>query len=115
MQPVVPSSSEVWLSQLSPARQHLVAMMQDINFGWVEGLVVREGEPVLDDPEPKVFREIKFGGDNVPRGAAGAGDYALKAQVIELFQHFDRLRNGRIEVLTVKHGLPFVMHVEAAA
>jgi hypothetical protein len=109
------ANSNSTLAAASEPRQRLVELMQQINFGRIEGLVVRDGEPLLKDPEPKVFREIKFGGDNVPRAEAGAGDYALKAQVIELFEHFDRLRNGRIEVLTIKHGLPFVMHVEAAA
>ena len=31
----------------------------------------------------------------------------------DLFAHLDRFRDARIEALTVKHGLPFGMHVEA--
>ena len=87
-------------------RRRLVELMQWINFGRIEGLIVRGGQPVLDDPAPKVFREVKFGGDNGPRPEAGAGEFARKAQVVELFEHFDRLGDGRVEVLTVKHGLP---------
>jgi hypothetical protein len=109
------ANSNSTLAAASEPRQRLVELMQQMNFGRIEGLVVRDGEPVLNDPAPKVFREVKFGGDNAPRAEAGATDFALKARITELFEHFDRLRNGRIEVLTIKHGLPFGMHVEAAA
>ena len=42
-------------------------------------------------------------------------DFALKAQVRDLFDHFDALRTGTIRTLEVKHGLPFRMQVEEAA
>lgn len=105
---VIPKSS------LSPDRSGLLELMQRINFGRLEGLVVRGGEPLLDPP-PKVVREIKFGGENDPRTERALGDFALKTQVVELFEHFDRLQNAEIEVLSIKHGLPFGMHVEAKA
>ncbi len=102
-------------SSLSPARRSLVELMQRVNFGRIEGLVIRGGEPVLEDLGTRVVLEVKFGGENGPRpeaAAAAAADFALKRQVVELFGHFDRLGDGRIEVLTVKHGLPFGMNVE---
>ena len=102
----VPSKSNV-----SAARRRLIELMQQINFGRIEGLFVRNGEPALDPP-PKVFLEVKFGGENGPRPEAIVGDFALKAQVVELLNHFDRLKDARIDVLTIKHGLPFGMHVE---
>ena len=103
---VVPSKSNV-----SAARRRLIELMQQINFGRIEGLFIRGGEPVLD-PLPKVFLEVKFGSENGPRPEAAVGDFALKAQVTELLNHFDRLQDARIDVLTIKHGLPFGMHVE---
>jgi hypothetical protein len=87
--------------------------MQRINFGRIENLLVRDGEPILDDPTPQVFLEVKFGAENGPRPESADDDFALKAQVVDLFAHLDQLRNARVEVLTVKHGLPFAMHVEA--
>jgi len=101
-------------ADLSPRRVGLLELMQSINFGRIEGLVVRDGEPVLD-PRPRIVREVKFGGDNGPRPELGAGDFVLKAQVVELFGFFDRLQDGVVELIEVKHGLPFRMMVPEAA
>ncbi|KAB2949524.1 MAG: hypothetical protein F9K17_02690 [Phycisphaerae bacterium] len=84
--------------------------MQALNFGRIERLPVRAGEPVLD-PLPTIVREVKFGGQNGVRDEWALGDFALKAPVVELFKELDRLRDGLIDVLTVKYGLPFNMHV----
>lgn len=102
-------------SSLSLARQRLIALMQQINFGRIEGLVIRAGEPVLNDPAPRIFHEFKLAAENGPRPERAIVDFALRAQLVDLFVHFDRLRDARIEVLIIKHGLPFTMHVEAAA
>lgn len=99
---------------LSPARRRLVELLQHVNFGRIEDLNVFEGEPVFDPP-PRVMREIKFGGDNGPRAEAAAIDFALKSQVVELLQCLDRIGDGTIDVLEVKHGLPFRMTVAEAA
>ena len=101
-------------SSLSSDRKRLIELMQRVNFGRIENLFVRDGEPVLDPP-PRVVYEIKFSGENGPRPEAGIDDFAVKAQIVDLLAHFDRLRNATIELLTVKHGLPFGMHVEANA
>ena len=93
-------------SSLSPERQRLIRDMQRINFGRIDGLVIRDREPVLD-PGPRKQVEIKFGGANGPRSELGASDFALKQQVVELFAFFDALDNGTIDVLEIKHGLPF--------
>lgn len=101
-------------SFLSPGRRRLVELMQRVNFGRIEGLLVRRGEPVFDDAAPpRVVLEVKFGADNGPRPESGITNFALKQQVVDLFAHLDRFRDARIEALTVKHGLPFGMHVEA--
>ena len=76
--------------------------------------LVESGEPVFDPP-PRIVREVKFGGENGPRPELRAGDFALKTQVVELFEHLDRLGDGTLERLEVKHGLPFRMTVEEAA
>ena len=99
---------------LAPERSHLIELMQRINFGRIERLVINDGQPVLD-PSPRMVREIKFGSENGPRPEATTADFSLKAQVVELFRNFDELRNGVIEVLDIKYGLPFRMAVEDAA
>ena len=90
---------------LSPARQHLVELMQRHNFGRIEGLEVRGGEPVLD-PKPVVIREHKFCADNAARPEAGR-DCKLKNQVADLMALLDEIGDGTILVLSFKHGTPF--------
>lgn len=96
--------------QVSRPAQWLIRECQSINFGRIENLPIRNGDPVLD-PLPKVTREVKFGGDNKPRPESELNDFPLKQQVQEMLEELDRTGNGMIEVLIVKHGLPFLMQV----
>lgn len=84
--------------------------MQTLNFGCINNLIFRDGQLVLDPP-PEVFREVKFGGENGPRPEAVIEDFLLKSQVVEFFDRLDRLGDGVIESLEIKHGLPFRMTV----
>lgn len=93
-------------SSLSPARRRLLELMQSINFGRIEFMEVRGGEPVFD-PQPHVVREIKLGADSGPRPEVVLADFCLKAQVVDLWNRLDQLGTGTVELLEVKHGLPF--------
>jgi len=99
---------------LSPARRRLVELLQQLNFGRVEGLSFLDGDPIFD-PLPRIVREIKFGAHNGPRPEAALRDFVLKAQLVEFFAWFDTLGDGVIERLEVQHGLPFRIVVEEAA
>ena len=101
-------------SRLSLPRRRLVELLQRMNFGALQCLEVRNGEPVLD-PAPKRIIDYKFCAENGPRRELASSDFALKSQFVELFLQFDRMRNGVIDVLEVKHGLPFLMRVSDAA
>jgi hypothetical protein len=95
---------------LSPARRRLVELMQEVNFGRIEGLRVKEAEPLLE-PKPRVLREIVFGKVNAPNPARGRDDFALKEQLIELFDLFDREQSVTVESLVIQNGLPVRMTV----
>jgi hypothetical protein len=101
--------ADSWAS-LTPQRKQFVRELQRINFGRLEALHVRDGQPVLL-PSPGIVREHKFAGENGPRPELHSTDFALKQQVVELFAFFDELQNGIIDVLEIKHGLPFRMIV----
>jgi hypothetical protein len=100
-------------SHLSTARRQLLILMARVNFGRIESFAVIGGEPALNDPEIRVYREVKLGGDaeNGARPEVAEPDFKLKAQVLHLFAQFDQLQDGRVEVLHVRHGLPFSMEV----
>jgi hypothetical protein len=105
-------SSEGRKASLTAGRRRLLELFQQANFGRVERLTVKSGEPIFDPP-PRIVREIKFGGDNGPRREMEVGDFQLKSQIVELFNHFDELRDVTIKVIEIKHGLPFRMEVAA--
>ena len=99
------SDSAANKASLSPARRRLLEILQKINFGRIENLSIRDGEPVLD-PLPSIHREIKFGGESGPRPELGTADCCLKEQHVQLFDVFDQLQNGVIATLEVQNGLP---------
>jgi len=102
------------VATLPHSARRLIRLMQTLNFGRIDGLVVRGGQPVLDPP-PEIIREVKFGGENGPRPEAAIEDFLLKSQVVEFFDQLSRLGDGIIESLEVKHGLPFRMTVREPA
>lgn len=102
---------ELWMSSLTEPQCQLVELFQSIRFGRIERLAVRDRQPVLD-PMPRIFCDRKLGSPEDGPQEPERGDYPLKAQVIELFEEMTRLRDGVIEDLTIKHGLPFSMVVE---
>ena len=89
-------------------------MMQTIHFGRMENIVVRDGQPLFEPP-PKIIREIKFGGENSLRRKLNSNDFLLKTQVLQLFRQLEKLGDGTVQSLEVKHGLPFRMIVEEKA
>jgi len=96
--------------QLSPSRARLLEMMQALNFGRIEQLAIIAGDPAFDPP-PKVTREVKFGSKNGQRPELSLHDFVLKSEVRALFDAIAEIGDGVIDVLVVKHGLPFSMQV----
>ena len=104
-------AANVAKTSLTPSQQKLLTEMQRINYGRIERLVVRRGQPVLTPP-PRIIREIKFGGENGPRMEVGKPDFTLKAQVRDMFAQLEALGDGVIPCLEIQRGLPFRMTVE---
>jgi hypothetical protein len=88
--------------------------MQRLNFGRIEDLIVRGGEPVFD-PAPRVIQKVKIGGENGPRTEFSSTDFLLKKQMIELVEAIASLGEGKVLTIDVKHGLPFAVEIEFAA
>jgi hypothetical protein len=106
--------AQIHKSNLTPKRQHLIELMQDINFGRITNFSVRNGEPELT-PESIIEREIKLCGHNGPRLEIECDDFALKQEVLALFEQLTRMGTGTIRELSIKHGLPFLMRIEERA
>lgn len=92
-------------SQLSAPRQALVRLLQSINFGHIEGLEVRCGEPVFS-PAPTVLVEVKLDSESESRREANLADFELRAEVTRLMQQLDSLGDGAIDRIDVRYGVP---------
>lgn len=90
-------------SSLSPANKHLLGLMQSLNFGRLENVAVRDGEPIVTS-ETRAVRDTKFGNETGPRAEKYLRDFMLKKQVVSLLEEIRALGDGHIEVLEVKHG-----------
>ena len=95
---------------LSPARKRLIELMQEINYGRIEGFQIRDGEPVFDPP-PTVLRMFLFGKENGPHAARGSDGFTLKKKAADMFDVFDRERSLLIQELIIDNGLPVRMTV----
>ena len=98
-------------SSLSYSQRNLVELMQKLNFGRIEDLHIRNGEPQANPP-PRLIHEFKFGGNNGARSETTKLDFVLKAEVIALLAQLEAIGNGIITRIEVKHGLPFRMIFE---
>ena len=98
-------------SSLSEAQSRLVELLQILNFGRIEGLHVRGGQPTFDPP-PVLIEKRKMGGDNGPRAEASFHDFVLKHQTIELLETIARIGDGQVLAIEVKNGLAFSMEIQ---
>ena len=101
-------------SSLTKQQKVLVELMQQINFGRIEALLVCDGEPTFN-PAPRVVRKLKIGGENSTRPEIGSEDFRLKSQVIELLEAIREFGEGTVQSIDVKHGLPFLVEIEIPA
>lgn len=93
-------------SRLSAGRQALVRLFQSTIFGHIEGLEIRGGEPVFN-PAPIVFQEVKL--DTVhepPVRLSDLPDFELREEIIRLMDELDQLRDGIIERIDIRYGIP---------
>jgi hypothetical protein len=103
-------SKAVTKTDLSTPRTRLIELMQELNYGRIEGLEIRDGEPQLDPP-PIAVRLFMFGKTNGPNESRKRDDFVLKRKLIELFEIFDRERSLSIQELMIDNGLPVRMTV----
>jgi hypothetical protein len=90
---------------LSPARQKLVRMLQAVNFGELQCVHIREGEPTFDD-HSMIVVDVKLDKEEVPRPELDLADFALSAEVLRLMSRLDELKNGTIQSLEIRAGIP---------
>lgn len=93
------------LLELSAQRQVLVRKCQEIGFGNIVRLVVRNAEPLFA-PETEVLVDVKLDSEESDRSERELLDFVLSAEVVRLCSQLDAIRNGVIEHLEVRAGIP---------
>jgi len=97
---------------LSQAQRSLVDLMHLHQFGRIENMPVRDGEPIFNS-DVKVVRVARLGGGSDAAQVTRAIEFELKRQVRDLFEELERLREGTVIRLEFRHGLPFLLETTA--
>ena len=91
-------------SSLNPDQRRVVEIIEALGFGAIEQLSIRGGLPCYD-PEPRIVQAIKLDSEAERQPGLGGADLMLKKEFESLFKHFDRLRDGIVDI-EVRHSLP---------
>jgi hypothetical protein len=91
--------------ELSAQQRSLLEIMREHQFGRVENMPVRAGQPILGR-ELKVVRVSRLGGESGGTKPPGPDEFELKRAVCDLFDELARLGNGTVVKLEFKRGLP---------
>lgn len=92
-------------AELSAQQRSLLEIMREHQFGRVENMSVRAGQPVFDR-DLKVVRVACLGGESVGTKLPGRDEFELKRAVCDLFDELERLGHGTVVRLEFKRGLP---------
>ncbi len=94
----------------SPERQRLEAMIEKMEFGLIDDLLVVDGRPQFD-PRPKCTRVFNLDADDA-RGPKRSGrEYRLRT-MDALFRCLDTIRGRTFVSIVVKHGVPVRLSVK---
>jgi len=97
---------------LTSTQLWLLRTMSEYQFGRIEQLDVRKGQPLVL-PATKVVRVAHLGGGDAGARVPDGEEFELKQVVWDLFAELGRLNNGTVVRLEFKRGLPCLLETEA--
>ena len=77
-------------------------------FGRIQNMPVRDGQPILDSTV-NVVRVARLGSESDGMNSMANDEFELKRQVCDLFEELERLQDGTVIRLEFRHGLPFLL------
>jgi hypothetical protein len=98
---------------LSTGQRSLLELMR-AQFGRIENMPVRAGEPILNS-DLRVVRVARLGGGSDPGNVTRTDVFELKRQVRDLFDELERVQDGMVILLEFRHGLSFLLETTVAA
>jgi hypothetical protein len=113
-QTVSPFQALRMVQDLSPGQRSLVELMHVHQFGRIENMSVRDGQPILDS-NVKVVRVARLGGGSDAAKFIRTDEFGLKRQVRDLLEELERLQDGIVIRLEFRHGLPFLLETTPSA
>ena len=98
---------------LTSAQLQLLQTISEYQFGRIEHLEVRDGQPLVL-PATKVVRVAHLGGGDGGARVPNGEEFELKQAVRDLFAELARLNNGTVVRLEFKRGLPCLLETTLA-
>jgi len=92
-------------AELSPSRQRLVRILQQLNFGELQDVQVSAGEAVIEATF-EVIVDLKLDAGSAPRQEQNLQDFELREELLRLFECLDDLKDGTIQRLEIRAGIP---------
>jgi hypothetical protein len=100
-------------SELSVPRQTLIRQCQRMGFGKILRLDVRDGQPVFG-PRTEVLLDVKLDSVETRRPEQDLADFVLCSAVSRFLEQLDSIRNGSVEQVEVRAGIPVRMIFKAS-
>ena len=85
-------------------------IMREHQFGRIENMTVRDGEPVFDG-HLKLVHVVRLNSRSRGQKTRGADEFELKDSVRDLFAELARLQDGSVIMLEFRYGLPFLLEM----
>jgi hypothetical protein len=99
---------------LLAARRRVVEICQEIGFGRIDGMIIRDRQPEWQ-PAPRIIRGILLCRDDARRQVYPRHDCALKWHFLALFRQIDGIEGTATVSITVQDGLPIRLTIEQFA
>jgi len=96
---------------LGESEHELIKLMGDLNFGRIERLRFRDGKPILQ-PLPRIIAAVKMTSENRKADSKIRTGTCLKQSLTDLFALMQRVGEGELLTIDVRHGLPFSVEIE---
>jgi hypothetical protein len=93
-------------ADLTPAQGALLQILRDYQFGRIENMPVRAGQPLLG-VGARLVRIARLDGGKRQTYIPGEEQFELKQEICRLFDELIRLQDCLVVRLEFRHGLPF--------
>ena len=97
-------------SALGLGQRRTVEIIEELGFGRIEQLLIRDGEPCYKRA-PRIVQEIKLSSEHEWPVDRSSADLTLKKEFESLFEQLIRLRDGIVDI-EVRHSAPFRLVLE---